>query len=157
MTLQTTPRLLDEGPKSFATRQKYIKIADRSEYGWATVRHYQDDLLASDSEDEKNLGRAKKEAREDAKRQASKHWHGKQVTASKRPRPSQGFDQPGASASELPATTSGVMQPPRHPRAVSGPLGPCWRCCAFGHLAASCTVTKSYPLSQPVVSSAEVS
>ena len=40
-TLQTAQRLIDEGLKSLATRQKYIKIADRSEYGWATVKHYQ--------------------------------------------------------------------------------------------------------------------
>ena len=98
-----------------------------------------------------------KEARKDAERQASKLRYGKQVTAGKRPRRGQGFDQPGASSSELPGAISGVMQPPRQPRAVSGPLGLCWHCGAFGHLAASCTVTKLYPLSQPVVSSAEVS
>ena len=49
------------------------------------------------------------------------------------------------------------MQPPRQPRAVLGLLGLCWQCGAFSHLAASCTVTKSYPLSQPVVCSAEMS
>ena len=103
------------------------------------------------------MGRAEKEARKDAERQASKRRRGKQVTTSKRPRRGQGFDQPGTSASEPPATSSGAMPPLRHPRAVPGPLGPCWRCGAFGHLAASCTATKSYPLSQPVVSSAEVS
>ena len=121
------------------------------------MKHYQDDPLASDSEDEKNLGRAEKEARKDAECQASKRRCGKQVTASKRPRRGQGFDQPGTNASEPPATSSGAMPPSRHPRAVPGPLGPCWRCGAFGHLAASCTAAKSYPLSQPVVSSAEVS
>ena len=103
------------------------------------------------------MGRAEKEARKDAERQSSKRRRGKQVTASKRPRRGQGFDQPGTSASEPPATSSGAMPPSRHPRAVPGPLGPCWRCGAFGHLAASCTAPKSYPLSQPVVSSAEVS
>ena len=125
-TLQAAQGLIDEGLKSLVTRQKYIKIADRSEYGWATVKHYQDDPLASDSEDEKNLGRAEKEARKDAERQASKRQRGKQVTASKRPRRGQGFDQPGTSASEPPATSSGAMPPARHPRAVPGPLGPCW-------------------------------
>ena len=51
---------LDEGLKSLATRQKFIKIADRSEFGWATVKFYQSDPLASDSEDEKDLGRARR-------------------------------------------------------------------------------------------------
>ena len=57
-TLQMAQGLLDEGLKTLLTRQKFIKIADRSEYGWATVKHYQDDPLALDSDDEKNLGRA---------------------------------------------------------------------------------------------------
>ena len=90
-TLRAAQGLLDEGLKSLMTRQKYIKIADQSEFGWATVRHYQDDPLASDSEDEKNLGRAEKEARRDAERQASKRRHGKQVSGSKRPRQGQGW------------------------------------------------------------------
>ena len=81
----------------------------------------------------------------------------KQVTDSKRPRQGQRSDQPGTSCSELPSAISGAMQPPRQPRAVLGLLGLCWRYGAFSHLAASCTVTKLYPLSQPVVSSAEMS
>ena len=52
----------------------------------AMVKHYQDDPLALDSKDKKNLGRVEKEARKDTEHQASKHWCGKQVTASKRPR-----------------------------------------------------------------------
>ena len=35
LTLQAAQGLLDEGLKSLATRQKYIKITDRSKYGWA--------------------------------------------------------------------------------------------------------------------------
>ena len=43
-------------------RQKHIKVADRSEYGWVTVGVCEDDALADDSEDEKKLERAEKEA-----------------------------------------------------------------------------------------------
>jgi len=35
---------LDEGLKSLATQQKFIKIADRSEFGYTTVKFYQCDL-----------------------------------------------------------------------------------------------------------------
>ena len=38
--------------------QKHIKIADRSEYGWATVAEYEEDELADNSDDEKRLFRA---------------------------------------------------------------------------------------------------
>ena len=80
---------LDEGAKALATRQKFIKIADRSEFGWATVKYYQSDPLASDSNDEKDLGRAEKEARRDTERQAGKRRCARQPATSKRPRRSQ--------------------------------------------------------------------
>ena len=102
-TLQAAQGLLDIGLKSLATRQKYIKISDWSEYGWATVKHFQDNTLASDSEDEKNLDKVEKEARKDAEHQANKRQHGKQMTATKRIRRDQGFDQSGRSTSEPPA------------------------------------------------------
>ena len=40
---------LEEGTKTLAEQQKHIKVVDKSEFGWATVNYYQDDLLASDS------------------------------------------------------------------------------------------------------------
>ena len=42
---------LDEGAQALATRQKHIQLADRSEYGWATVKYYKDDPLVVDSKD----------------------------------------------------------------------------------------------------------
>jgi len=97
--------------------------------------------LASDSEDEKDLGRAEKEARKDAERQVAKHRCGKQSQSAmgKRPRWGQWPDK-GASA-EAPPVNPG-MRPAKQP-----PLGPCWRCCGYGHLAASCKVSRLYPLS----------
>ena len=38
--------LLKEGEKLIDARQKSIKIADRSEHGWATVQEYEEDELA---------------------------------------------------------------------------------------------------------------
>ena len=46
-------------------RQKLIKVADRSEFGWGAAHHYQADPLADDSDDEKELRRADKAARHD--------------------------------------------------------------------------------------------
>ena len=73
---------LDEGLKAWYTREKFIKIADRSEFGWAIVNFYLRDPLALDSEDKKDLGRAKKEARKEVKRQPSKCWVGSSQPAS---------------------------------------------------------------------------
>ena len=50
--------VLQEGEELIAQRQKLIRIADRSEHGWATVEEYVDDELADHSEDEKRLLKA---------------------------------------------------------------------------------------------------
>ena len=52
---------LTEGRFYIARRQKRIKIADRSEFGWTTVELYKHDELASDSADEKKLDKVEKE------------------------------------------------------------------------------------------------
>ena len=44
---------IEEGKELIVTRQKLIKIADRSEFGWHTVEEYLEDELADNSDDEK--------------------------------------------------------------------------------------------------------
>lgn len=44
---------LEEGMKLLKSRQKLIKVADRSEHRWATVSEYIEDELADNEEDEK--------------------------------------------------------------------------------------------------------
>ena len=54
--------LLDEGITVIEKRQKHIKVVDSSEFSWATVQHYDNHLLAADSDDERRLKKAEKEA-----------------------------------------------------------------------------------------------
>ena len=79
----------------------------------------------------------------------------------KRPRRQSSSPDQGAcaSAQETAPGVNSVMVWPRPPRMISRPLGPCWRCSAYGHLAASCAASsKPYPSSKCVSSgSAEVS
>ena len=49
---------LEEGMTSLKTRQKHIRIADRSEYGWAAVEEYVEDELVDGEDDEKRIQRA---------------------------------------------------------------------------------------------------
>ena len=46
---------LKEGERLLVARQKAIRIADWSEFGWATVDEYEEDELAENSDDEKRL------------------------------------------------------------------------------------------------------
>ena len=51
-----------EGRQLIAHRQKLLKLADRSEYGWSVVEEYEEDGLADDSEDEKRIEKAERAA-----------------------------------------------------------------------------------------------
>ena len=46
---------LNSAIRELKTRQKHIKIADRSPHGWQTVKEYTQDELADDSGDEKRI------------------------------------------------------------------------------------------------------
>ena len=63
-------KLVAEGKQIIKKRQKLIKIADKNKDGWLVVQEYESDDLASDSEDEKKIRKAKAAAekkRKDAK------------------------------------------------------------------------------------------
>ena len=53
---------LQEGIKMLHTHQKLVRLADRSDLGWAVVNAYESDELASDDEDAKRMKEAKKDA-----------------------------------------------------------------------------------------------
>ena len=70
---------LAEGKKVVLKQQKLLRIADREEDGWEVVKCYFSDNLASDSEDEKQLSRAHREAAASKKkREANKQIDKKQ-------------------------------------------------------------------------------
>ena len=70
---------IEEGAALVTKRIKVIKIADKSQYSWATVQEYLSDELASNSEDEKRLfrseKRAKKKVKEARKKRSQKYQH----------------------------------------------------------------------------------
>ena len=152
-SLKRVDSFLEEGIKSLEKRQKHIKVADRSDYGWATVEHYDSHPLADNSDDEKRLEKAEKEA----ERVANKRRRGG-GTGAKRKR---GWsDTGGPSSRREPQGLQLVAPPPPVPQGQGGQprprvLGPCFTCGGFGHLARTCPKKPLYPLDQPVVSSAE--
>ena len=52
-------KLVAEGKQIIEKRQKLIKIADKNKDGWLVVQEYESDDLASDSEDDKKIRKAK--------------------------------------------------------------------------------------------------
>ena len=69
-------------------RNKLIRLADKSEAGWAIVEEYQTDELASDTDDDRKIRRAGKAALE-----KKKQWK----TQSRRPHPQSSGNDPGTS------------------------------------------------------------
>ena len=61
---------LQEGLKLLSERQKLIKIADRSDSGWLTAQEYMADEIADDSDDEKRIARAERQAEKLQKKRA---------------------------------------------------------------------------------------
>ena len=70
---------IEEGIALVTKRMKVIKIADKSQYSWATVQEYLSDELASDSEDEKRLfrseRRAEKKVKDSKKKRSQRYQH----------------------------------------------------------------------------------
>ena len=59
---------LKEGKTLILKQEKLIKITDREEDGWEVVKFYLSGNLASDSEDEKQLNKASREAASNKKK-----------------------------------------------------------------------------------------
>ena len=61
-SLERAKEALKEGMHLIYERQKLIKIADCSESGWLTAQEYETDEIADDSDDEKRIARAERQA-----------------------------------------------------------------------------------------------
>ena len=67
-----TKKAINEGIELLERREKLIKLANRSEYGWRTVEEYEKDDLAKHSDDEKRVAKAEYRAEKKQKRAAVK-------------------------------------------------------------------------------------
>lgn len=147
---------IKEGRKVIQERQKMIRLADRSEYGWDLVNEYQADELAEDSDDEKKISKAEKSAEKKASKRKRSSGSGLYYAASKR----RAWDtrgqtsKPGGQSWEPKGTTMprqsswpGMRSPAAGP---SNKIGPCFKCGEFGHIKVDCKSRASsnkYPLS----------
>ena len=138
---------LQEGMQAITQRQKLIRLADRSEFGWDAVNEYKKDELADNDDDARRLEKAEKAAEQKALKKRRAAPRGGNRNKARRPSISssgQQYSQPpmGAAQTMLPGGFSqprgANYRPPKIP-------GPCFHCLKMGHLKVNCPELKSYP------------
>ena len=127
-------KLLEEGVKIIEERQKLIKMADRSEFGWGLVSEYQADELAENSDDEKRIQKAEKAAEKKLnkrkKRENQKAGTQRKNVGARQPAMLTPFEPVRLGFSTGPSAQ--FRQP------MIRPLGPCHNCGEMGHLRRTC-------------------
>ena len=149
--LQQAQLAIEEGTRMLKLRQKAIRLADRSEFGWSFVAEYDADELADDSDDERKIEKAEKAAERKAAMAKKKGGRSVQQSASYgREAPSNRFLQGRRVPDVVPAQQSPAVFPGRQMRPVTG-AGACFFCGEFGHFRRNCpkggaaAVAKQYP------------
>ena len=124
---------LEEGRHLISKRQKVIKLADKSEFGWGTDNEYLMDELASDDEDAKKIKTAERRAAQKSKeRLASRNKRKVTVTANQFHSNRYNFD-PFCTSSKVPINFF------RHNNANNRTSNDiCYRCGKPGHWAKFC-------------------
>ncbi|KAL5499646.1 hypothetical protein EMCRGX_G011099 [Ephydatia muelleri] len=141
-----------EGTSFLARRQKLIKLADRSESGWAVVEEYDADVLADDSDDEKKIEKAEKAAeRKLAKRRKVQEVKREGLAARSCLGPGSEPTPKALFASPKPAIAGAMVPRPKYP------VGSCFQCGDPGHFRRECPkaaplagAREEYPLIQCV-------
>ncbi len=136
--LQRVKESLKKGRSLMADRQKLIRLADRSEYGWQVVDEYTADDLAEGSDDEKRIEKAERAAERKAGKRRKKRSADAAAMAAK-PRGGNQF-RLVAQAPTAPVPPLAYHQPKRQATlpVTSRPLGPCFGCGEMGHLKHYC-------------------
>ena len=146
--MEKAKKELQEGEELCVSRQKLIRIADRSEHGWITVNEYEDDELASNSDDEKRIYRAELRAAKKVKSASQKAANKKKFSRGGRSfggtatHPSQHFPRQFSASLQsggavLPHGSSSL------PVGARQVVGPCFQCGKEGHFRRSCPLLRA--------------
>jgi len=121
------------------TRQKHIRMADRSEGGWTTVEEFKKDELAEDSEEERKMRRSEGRAIQKIKRkrQETKTFGRRPPSATYTPTAAN-FMQTGNNTSQpfrqpFQGTPGGYSRP-----RTAGPYDVCFKCGGISHWRKDC-------------------
>ena len=125
--LDRAKRSLDEGIALVNKRMKVIKMADKSQYSWATVEEYLSDELASDTDDEKRIIRyEKRTARKSKEAKRKRTYRNRSNFRPDRPSASSCFQGANQPTSQLQFNRG---EPHWRPHGVSNSRqeGPCYK------------------------------
>ena len=144
VAIERAKTAIQEGMEIINKRQKLIKIADRSEHGWATVDEYVEDELADNSDDEKHLFKAEARAGRKVKAIQAAKLKKKKGTFPRKPQ----YATSSGMATGLATGSQQLAQLPwQHPGRNAYPpsqnLGPCFQSGKLGHFRKSCPLLQS--------------
>ena len=161
--LKSAKEQLQQGTKAISERQKLIRLADRSDYGWQLVEAYQRDELADNEKDTKKIEEAEKAVELQNRRKRKQAGDKGKMDL----QPSTGFRPPQFMGSfgfpPPPPFIPPFIPPPINPPVPFpwsvGPAGrlpgPCFQCLQMGHLKAQCPnkISRPYPFNDVLISS----
>ena len=127
-----------EGISLLSNRQKIIKLADKSEFGWATVQEYVCDDLADDEADATKIKKAEKRAATKFKSLQEKKRKSNAKFSTPAPSPNNASRFSGPSGFSFPPTASYFRPQSRYSGNIFRGSDLCFRCGKRGHWASSC-------------------
>ena len=128
---------LNEGISLLNNRRKIVKLANKSEFGWATVQEYVCDDLADDEADASKIKKAEKRAAARLKTLQEKKKKSGTKFSSSAPSPNSASRFGGASGS-FPPAGSYFRPQGRYSGNIFRGSDLCFRCGKRGHWAGSC-------------------
>ena len=129
---------LNEGISLLTNRQKIIKLADKSEFGWATVQEYVCDDLADDEADASKIKKAEKRAAAKFKSLQEKKRRTNAKFSTSAPSPNNASRFSGPSGFSFPPPASYFRPQGRYSGNIFRGSDLCFRCGKRGHWASSC-------------------
>ena len=133
-------QLLDSSVQLLEECNRKIRIADSSDRGWLTVKHYESHAVALDLEDDRRIRAAEREAIRDRNRTRSKRIQNAERLQNRNSAYSQPFGGRGQFQRGV-FTTSTFVRPQQHqPDIFNRGRGACRFCGSFGHWWRECPV-----------------
>ena len=133
---------MEDGKKIIMKRQKLIKIADREEDGWDVVRYYESDDLTSNSEDKKEIFKARRQAASEKKKVSEKKRKKGRFTNFQKSWPRESFRARGSSDQYRGAPDLVGNRQERFPSKESRRIV-CFLCGKEGHMRYNCSLNKA--------------